>query len=218
MADTRRCDQCGSTFVPRREHGRFCSARCRVAWNRDHSAGPGPAGTALDWSVAAMRDATARLLRMRAWDRARAFTVVSEAVWWVTIVDATLVRYYPEIYDQVLACLPAAERRTIEGTLGGLRYVRNQMSEDLGRADLVHPEEQEQAASGSGSLVSWRWEAAPAPAPGQLSSRAQEWESERHRSYQEFLAGHPIGEAFESTAAFLRRAAAHADEEFAGSG
>jgi len=183
-----------------------------------HSAGPGPAGMALDWSVAAMREATARLLRMRAWDRARAFTVVSEAVWWVTIVDATLVRYHPEVYDKVLARMPPAERRTIEGTLAGLRYVRNQMSQDLGRADLVHPEEPGQAGAGLSKLVSWRWAAAPAPAIGLLSIRSQEWESQRHRSYQEFLAGHPIGEAFEATAAFLRTAAAHAGEDLTGTG
>src|SRR5438874_753378 len=34
MADTKICEQCGTSFAPRREHARFCSARCRVAWNR----------------------------------------------------------------------------------------------------------------------------------------------------------------------------------------
>ena len=34
MTDTRNCEQCGTAYEPRREHARFCSARCRVAWNR----------------------------------------------------------------------------------------------------------------------------------------------------------------------------------------
>ena len=68
MADTRNCAQCGTLFVPRREHARFCSARCRVAWNRQHVSGP-PASGALDWSVTAMRETTGRLLRANGWDR-----------------------------------------------------------------------------------------------------------------------------------------------------
>jgi hypothetical protein len=34
VTDSRNCEQCGALFTPRREHARFCSARCRVAWNR----------------------------------------------------------------------------------------------------------------------------------------------------------------------------------------
>jgi hypothetical protein len=37
VADTRTCDQCGTAFVPRREHARFCCVRCRAAWNRAHT-------------------------------------------------------------------------------------------------------------------------------------------------------------------------------------
>jgi len=33
-AVTRNCKECGSAFTAHREHARFCSARCRVAWNR----------------------------------------------------------------------------------------------------------------------------------------------------------------------------------------
>jgi hypothetical protein len=45
--------------------------------------------------------------------------VIGEAVWWVTIVDATLVRHHLDVYDGALAARPPAERRLIEGTLGG---------------------------------------------------------------------------------------------------
>ena len=50
-----------------------------------------------------MRDTTSRLLRAGGWDRADGFAVISEAVWWVTMVDATLVRYHPDIYGGLLA-------------------------------------------------------------------------------------------------------------------
>ncbi len=87
MADTRNCEQCGVVFAPRREHARFCSARCRVTWNRRHASGS-PADTgALDWALIAMRDTISRLLRAGGWDRADGFAVISEAVWWVTMVD-----------------------------------------------------------------------------------------------------------------------------------
>jgi hypothetical protein len=36
MEDSRRCDQCGKVFEPRREHSRFCSSLCWVTWNREN--------------------------------------------------------------------------------------------------------------------------------------------------------------------------------------
>src|SRR5580658_7255928 len=147
MAETRRCERCGKEFEPKREHARFCSARCRVAWNREnwnranwgqqkwgsenwaHEARgqQGTEASALSWAIIAMRDTTERLGRVRASDRAQAFAVIGEAVWWVTIVDATLVRYYPDVYDAALAALSARQRRVMETTFGGLRFVRNRM-------------------------------------------------------------------------------------------
>src|SRR3981081_2585227 len=103
MPDTRNCEQCGATFMPRREHDRFCSPGCRVAWNRGHSADPAAEVRALEWSVTAMRDVTGRLAGYRTWDRSRALVVIGEAVWWVTIVDARLVRHYLDVYDGVMA-------------------------------------------------------------------------------------------------------------------
>src|SRR5580658_5102571 len=128
MSMARPCDQCGTLFVPRREHARFCSAECRVAWNQDNKAADPVADVnALAWSITGMKDAADRVSQARAWDQARAFSVISEAVWWVTIVDATLVRYHPEVYDRVLGEQPDGEQTLIEDTLGGLRFVRNQM-------------------------------------------------------------------------------------------
>src|ERR1700733_14979211 len=136
MADTRACEQCGSAFAPRREHARFCSARCRLNWNRAQHSDPAVQLSALEWSVTAMRDVTDRLPRVKAADRQRAFAVVGEAVWWVTIVDGTLVRHHPEAYDCVMADQPPAERRLIEGTLSGLRFVRNQMGQTADHVDF----------------------------------------------------------------------------------
>src|SRR5712664_2044578 len=137
MADVRDCEQCGGVFAPRREHARFCSARCRVAWNREKMRDPVAGVSALQWSITAMSDTTERLPRVRAADRPRAFAVIGEAVWWVTIVDATLVRHHPNTYDGVLAGQIPAERRLTEGTLGGLRSVRNRIGLDADLADLI---------------------------------------------------------------------------------
>src|SRR5260370_36225436 len=116
MADTRNCEQCGAVFAPRREHGRFRSARCRVAWNREKTTDPLAEVNALQWSITAMRDTTERLPRVRAWDRRRAVTVIGEAGWWVTIGDGTPGRYHPATYDRVLAGQPPAARGLLGGT------------------------------------------------------------------------------------------------------
>jgi hypothetical protein len=209
MADTRNCEQCGAVFAPRREHGRFCSARCRVAWNREKTTDPLAEVNALEWSITAMRDTTERLPRVRAWDRRRAFTVIGEAVWWVTIVDGTLVRYHPETYDRVMACQPPAERGLIEETLAGLRFVRNRMGHDVDHVDFIRPDARRPGA-GDGRITDWRWNPLPEPSHASLSPRGQAWEMARYHAYQARLAGHTVGEVFGRAAAFLKVAAATA--------
>ena len=80
MDDIRNCEQCGALFVPRREHARFCSADCRVAWNREHTGDLKAGASALVWSITAMSDSTGRLPEVRAADRPRAFAVIGEVV------------------------------------------------------------------------------------------------------------------------------------------
>jgi hypothetical protein len=220
MAETRLCERCGKEFEPKREHARFCSARCRVAWNReswsqvnrvqqkwgsenwaDEARGPRDSGTsALGWALTAMRDTTKRLGRVRASDRAQAFAVIGEAVWWVTIVDATLFRYYPEDYDTVLAGLPAKERQAVETALAGLRFVRNRMGYHADHADFIQPCSGE--SGGDAPITEWTWRSLPVPALATLPPRGQEWELSRYEAYQELLADRPVGETFTRTSAF----------------
>jgi hypothetical protein len=203
MADTRNCEQCGSSFAPRREHARFCSARCRVAWNR-HNASDSPAESGpLDWSITAMRETTDRLLRSGGLDQVNGFAVISEAVWWVTMVDATLMRYQPDTYSSVLAGQEAAERRIIEDTFGGLRFVRNRMGYDTDHAEFIQPLE---APPGIDRIAAWTWKSVSEPVLVSLAARAREWELTRYRAYQAQLAGRPIGETFGAATAFLRLA------------
>ena len=198
VSDSRSCAQCGTAFTPRREHARFCSARCRVAWNRLNASGPPAVGDALDWTITAMRDSIDRLLRARGWDQPHAFAAVSEAVWWVTMVDATLVRYHPDAYDGVLAGHAADEREVIEGTFGGLRFVRNQMGYYLDHDDFIKP--------GAAAIASWTWRPLPEPGLDSLPARGQEWELTRYREYQARLADQPVGDTFRRAAIFLGRA------------
>jgi hypothetical protein len=202
MTETRECEQCGQEFAPRREHARFCSARCRVAWNRQHVGDPSDGAGALGWTVAAMRDTVDRLLRARTSDPPHGFAAISEAVWWVTLVDATLVRYHQDVYDSVLAGHDEDERRVIEGTFGGLRFVRNWMGYHLDHSDFIQPH----AGPGYGPIAAWTWRPLPEPVLAALPARGQEWEMTRYREYQARLAAAPIGETFGRAAAFLRLA------------
>jgi hypothetical protein len=216
MVDTRTCEQCGAVFAPRREHARFCSARCRVAWNRENARDSTAGASALDWSITAMQDATGRLAAVTGRDRPRAFAAISEAVWWVTIVDATLVRYHPDTYDAVLAGQAQPERGFIEATLSGLRFVRNRMGQYLDPVDFIQPADGHAGAvnvdgeAGGGCVMAWVWKAVPEPEVASLLPRGQAWEMTRFRSYEAQLAGHTVGESFERAAAFLRLAAAEA--------
>jgi hypothetical protein len=205
VSDTRNCAQCGASFAPRREHARFCSARCRVAWNRLNVGDPPTAAGALDWTITAMRETIDRLQRARGSDQPHAFAVISEAVWWATMVDATLVRYHPDAYDAVLAGHDVAERGEIEGTFGGLRFVRNQMGYYLDHADFIQPKHGS-GSPGAGLIAAWTWRSLPEPGLAWLPARGQEWEMTRYREYQAQLAGKPVGEAFRRAAAFLRLA------------
>lgn len=175
-----------------------------MAWNREHARPQTAGATALDWAITAMRDTTGRLRRVRTGDQARVIAAISEAVWRVTIVDATLVRYHPAAYDHILAGQSPAERRQIERTLAGLRFVRNQMGLHLDPADFVCP-----AAGRPGgdedriAARTWKW--LPEPPLGALPPSGQEWERTRYRAYLAQLAGHPVGETFGRAAAFLTR-------------
>jgi hypothetical protein len=222
MADSRRCDRCGTEFVPQREHARFCSARCRVAWNRENwnqanrdspkwgsenwadgnRPGPGSEASALGWAITAMRDTTERLGKVRASDRAQAFAVIGEAVWWVTIVDATLVRYYPDEYDSTLDGLPPRRREATETTFGGLRFVRNRMGYYADHADFIQPTQCDDGERDA-PITEWTWRSLPPPTVESLPPRGQEWELIRHQAYQERLAGRPVGATFDLASAFL---------------
>ena len=206
MADTRTCEQCGTSFTPRREHARFCSPRCRVAWNRRNASDPTAETGPLDWSITAMRETTDRLLRAGGWDRAQGFAVISEAVWWVTMVDATLVRYHPDIRGGVLARQDPAERKMTEDTFGGLRFVRNRMGYDADPADFIRPLDPRPGAAAP-RIAAWTWRPVPEPALASLTPRGRDWELTSYRAYQAQLAGHPVGETFSHAVAFLRLAA-----------
>jgi hypothetical protein len=208
-ADIRDCDQCGTPFSPRREHARFCSAHCRIAWNSANKGSAAVGASALQWSITAMNETAQRLPAAGAWDQPRAFAVIGETVWQVTIVDATLVRYYPDDYDAVLAEQPAAERRRIEGAMGGLRYVRNRMRHETDHADFICPRPGPAALDGA-AITSWTWKSVPEPPLAALLPRGRAWELTRYRDYQAHLAGRAVGEVFERATAFLRLTAARA--------
>jgi hypothetical protein len=163
--------------------------------------------SALQWSITAMSDTIERLPRVRAANQPRAFAVIGEAVWWVTIVDATLVRHHPDEYDAVLAGQPAAERQRIEGTLAGLRFVRNRMGQDVDHVDFIRPDPGP-AGTSDDRITAWTWTSLPEPELDSLPPRGQAWEMTRYGAYQAQLAGRTIGEIFGRATAFLQLTAA----------
>jgi hypothetical protein len=205
MTESRTCVQCGEAFTPRREHARFCSPRCRVAWNRESVSSASPGDDALDWAMAAMLDTTGRLLRARGWDQPAGLAVITETVWWVTIVDATLVRYHPGAYRQALAAQDPARRKSIEDTFGGLRFVRNRMGVQADPGDFVHAGTARSTAPAV-RVAAWKWKPVPLPALSSMPTRGQEWEMTRYRSYQDQLAGRSVGTTFTEAAGFHRLA------------
>ena len=204
VADSHRCEQCGAVFVPIREHARFCTSSCRAAWDRDHLGDPAVEASALTWSMAAMSEATARLPAVKVWDHERAFAAIGEAVWWITMVDATLVRHHQLAYDTVMAAHTAARRQLIVEALGGLRFVRNWMGRGAPLSETID------TSAGSRRITHWTWKPAGEPALTGLPPRAQAWETARHRAYQARLAGHAIGETFGQAVTFLTLTGANA--------
>lgn len=207
VADTRICEQCGTVFAPRREHARFCCVRCRATWNREHRGDPVADASALQWSVTAMTETIARLPMVRTGDRTRAFAAIAEAVWQVTLVDATLVRHHLDTYDGVIAGQSLAQRSLIEQTLAGLRFVRNHIGPEACLAEFIAPDG---PVGRLGFITSWTWKPVPDPALVSLAARGRAWELERYRAYQARLASHTIGETFGRISAFLNVAAADA--------
>lgn len=202
MAEVRKCAQCGTDFTPRREHARFCSVRCRMTWNREHAGVAAAPIAAIDWSVTAMSEAAARLALAGLWDPPRAAAAVSEAVWWVTLVDATLVRYHPRDYENALADKPPARRQEIEETLAGLRYVRNRLGRSADLAELIRPVDPR-----NGRAAGWQWRSLAEPELAAMPPRARAWEMTRYRAYQARLADHDVTRVFACCTGFLEESA-----------
>jgi len=203
MAGVRRCDQCGTAFEPRREHDRFCCAGCRIGWNLENPCGS-TQSNALAWSVVALRDTVQQLAGLTVTEPPEAYAVIGEAVWRVTIVDATMIRYHPGVYQQTVKGQPLPQRQVTVKTLAGLRFVRNQMGYRYPPSAFVQPAGIADLSAGS-LVAEWTWKAPPSPPPIR-----QGWEMDRYQAYLTQLAGHVTGEAFQQTAAFLLQVSAKA--------
>jgi len=167
---------------------------------------PAVEASALAWSLTAMNEATGRLAEVKAWDRPRAVAAIGEAVWWITMVDATLVRHHPGIYDAARAAQAPADGLT-DQTLAGMRFVRNWMGRDGGLGEVI-----ETGGTGAGHrrITRWTWKPAPEPVLASLPPRGQAWEMARYRAYQASLVGHTIGQTLGRAATFLTLTGANA--------
>jgi hypothetical protein len=171
-----------------------------MAWNREHAGIAAAPDVAIDWSVTAMTEAAGRVAAAGSWDLPHLAAAVGETVWWVTLVDATLVRYHPRGYEAALASGDVRRRKT-EEALAGLRYVRNQLGRSVDPAEFVRP------GTGGDSATAWMWSPLPEPGLGALAPHAREWEFSRYRAYLARLADRDVARTFARCTAFLAQAA-----------
>jgi len=178
----------------------------RAGWDREQVGDPAVEASALAWSLTAMSEATGRLAGVKAWDRPRAFAAIGEAVWWITMVDATLVRHHPGIYDAARATQGPAQG-LVDQTLAGLRFVRNWMGRDGELGEVI-----ETGGMGAGNrhITRWAWKPAPEPVLASFPPRGRAWEIARYRAYQTRLVGHTIGETFGRAVTYLTLTGANA--------
>jgi hypothetical protein len=167
-----------------------------MTWNDEHAGVAAAPAAAIGWSVTAMSEAARRLSAPGSWDLPRLAEAIADAVWWVTLVDATLVRYHPRNYEATLEGR-AARRRETEQTLEGLRYVRNQLGRSVDPVTLITP------ASAERPQPAWAWRSLPEPDTSGLGFRARRWELSRYHAYQAQLAGRDVTVAFTWCAEFL---------------
>jgi hypothetical protein len=181
-----------------------------MVWRRARTGDPIAGEAELRWSVPAMSQAIQALALVSARDRVAGCSVISDAVWAVTMVDAAMVRRHSSAYDEVLAGERSVDRRLIEETLAGLRFVRNQIPDHAAVAQLVVPTGDAGTAGDESAddlgVTAWRWRAAPTPV-SRRGPRAQAWEMGRYHAYQACLVGRSVGEVFDRTEAFLLRTA-----------
>ena len=148
-----------------------------------------------------MDDTIQQLGKATGIDLPEAVALGSECVWWVTLVDATMVRYHEAAYDNSLAVLIPVERRVIEGNLTGLRFVRNWMGYHADPADFIQPGLD--PGGGEAPVAAWTWSSRPAVELGVVAPRGRKWESARYKHYGTYLARRPLGETISRAAAFL---------------
>ena len=180
-------------------HGVLRSGACSKARSR-----PGAYAwvmAELSWSVSAMIDATERLRKASGRDLLEALALVSEAVWWINLVEATVIRISQAAYDRALMNLGPAERRATEGTFAGLRFVRNWLGYHADPADFIQPAQNEDG--GQAPVTAWTWTFLAAPELGEMSPRNRQADAVRYRQYCKYLARKPIGETITCAVAFL---------------
>ncbi len=157
-----------------------------------------------------MAETVQRLSSAAAMDRPQAIAVISEAVWWVTIVDATMIRYHRGAYDHALAALDPAARQAAEATFAGLRFVRSQMFYRSDPADFIQPQPV-QGGTEYAPVANWLWKRVPAPELEAVPQPGRGWEISRHQQYRTYLADHPVGQTIVPVVALLTHVHAAAD-------
>ena len=170
-----------------------------MTWNDEHAGVAAAPAAAIDWSVTAMTEAARRLSSPGPRDLPRLADAIADAVWWVTLVDATLVRYHPRNYETTLGPQRPAARDRADPRRAAVRpqparQVRRPRRPDHAGRSRGHPARLDMAVTAQ-------------PDVSGLGSRARQWELSRYHAYQARLAGRDVTAAFAWCAEFLALAA-----------
>jgi hypothetical protein len=173
--------QCGTSFTPRREHARFCSPRCRVAWNRHNACDPRPRPA--PWTGPSPRcgkpPAAPGGHRLGPGQRVRRDQ------------RGRVVGHHSRRHLDAVSPGHPRPRPAVRAEPDGLRH----------RPRRLQPAAPALAASRPRPGGQY-----PNPRSDR-SRRAREWEMTRYRAHQAQLAGQPVGATFRRATAFLRLAA-----------
>jgi hypothetical protein len=159
------------------------------------------AAAGLRWSVSAMNGSIGRLYKATGTDLPEALAIVTEAVWWVTLVEASIQRSSQAAYNHTLLSLGSADRRATEGTFIGLRFIRNWLGAHADPANFIQPEHDDDGSEAP--VAAWTWTLLPTPELGTVSPRDRHADAVRYRDYCTYLARKPIGETMTSAVTFL---------------
>jgi hypothetical protein len=152
--------------------------------------------TAVGWSVEAMISAADRVSMIPANQPAKAFAAFAEALWWITVVNDSLVNRFPDAYVAAAKLWPPG----VKDTVAGLRSVRHRIAHEVDLVEFFQPVASEFPYLGiERGITAWTWKSVPPP------TRTFQRDVEGHQAYERAVAGQNVVGVFSYALSFFRQ-------------